>query len=102
MKTIPLIAVSVRRDAMTLIPVSVPQYEIAVLKAVHGADNVYVSEGEACSIELDPATEGERLEKKYGDLALVKAFGPGYEAAISQSISSIDTAKGKRPVAAPA
>jgi hypothetical protein len=101
MKTIPLIAVTVRRDAMTLLPAAVPQHELAVLKAVHGADNVYVQEGEAGSIELDPATEGERLEKKYGDLALVKAYGPGYEPAIAQAISSID-AKGKRPVAAAA
>ena len=101
MKTIPLLTVNVKRDAMTLIPATVPQHEVAVLRAIHGDTNVYDTDEAPGSIELDPAAEGERLAAKYGEQAMVKAYGPGYAAAIGQVVSSADTAKPKK-AAAPA
>ncbi len=101
MKTVPLIAVNVRRDAMTTLPNSVPQHEIAVLNAVHGKDNVYPSDEVVGSVELDPAAEGERLVAKYGEGPVHAAYGPGFDVRIAEAIASIDTtAKGRRPAVA--
>jgi hypothetical protein len=100
MKTFPLIAVGVRRDAMTILPVGVPAHELRILHAVHGRDNVYPSEDVAGSVELDPEAEGARLRSKYGDRAVMAAYGDDCDEAILQAISS-DAAKPKR-AAAPA
>jgi hypothetical protein len=68
---------------------------------VHGKDNVYPSDEAAGSIELDPEAEGARLRSKYGDRAVVAAYGEDCDEAISRAISEADTAKPKR-AAAPA
>jgi hypothetical protein len=104
MKTFPLIAVQVHRDAMTKIPAFVPAHELRVLRAVHGKDNVYpIPDVEAGSVELDPAAEGSRLREKYGEGAVVAAYGEGFDEAIFDAVSSADSvAKPKGKAAVPA
>lgn len=103
MKTVPLISVQVRRDAMTMLPVAVPSHELRVLRVVHGKDNVYPSDIEAGSVEIDPEKEAERLAGKYGLDKIVAAYGEGYEELIPDAISSNDaTGKGKARAAATA
>lgn len=103
MKTVPLISLQVRRDPMTLLPATVAEHELRILRTVHGRDNVYPSEEAAGSMELNPDAEVERLVGKYGEAAVVAAYGEGYDEAIPEAISRIEApAKAKAKAAATA
>ena len=69
-----LIDVTVRRDAMTITPVSIPEYEIPVLRTLFGKENVTTNEV-LRNIEVDPEGEYERLCAKYGYELIAKIFG---------------------------
>ncbi len=66
--------VTVRRDAMTITPVSIPDYEVAVLRNLFGKENVTVGEV-LRTISVDPEGEYERLCAKYGFEVIAKIFG---------------------------
>lgn len=66
--------VTVRRDAQTITPVTVPEYEIPVLKNLFGKENVTVNEV-VRTIEIEPEGEYERLCAKYGFELIAKIFG---------------------------
>lgn len=71
---VPLLNVTIRRDAMTITPVTVPPYELSLLRQMFGKENV--TEGEqAAVIAVDPATEHERLSAKYGAGKVSKVYG---------------------------
>jgi hypothetical protein len=101
MKTVPLIAVDVKRDAMTMLPLTVPSHELPILRRVHGKENVYTSVNrDAGSTELDAETEAARLVAKYGQAAVVAAYGEDFEEKLAEAVSSIDTSKKPRAAVA--
>jgi hypothetical protein len=71
---VPLLNVTIRRDANTITPVTVPPYELTMLRQMFGKENV--TEGEQASvIEVESTTEYERLSAKYGQAKVAKVFG---------------------------
>lgn len=74
MTTVPLIQVTIRRDANTITPVTVPPYELTILRNMFGKENV--TEGEQVgTFEVEAAGEHERLSAKYGQGKVVKVYG---------------------------
>lgn len=74
MTTVPLIQVTIRRDANTITPVSVPPYELTILRNMFGKENV--TEGEQVgTFEVEANGEHERLSAKYGQGKVVKVYG---------------------------
>lgn len=74
MTKVPLIQVTIRRDANTITPVTVPPYELTILRNMFGKENV--TEGEQVGeFEVDAASEHERLSAKYGQGKVVKVYG---------------------------
>ncbi len=71
---VPLLTVTIRRDANTITPVTVPPHELTLLRQMFGKENV--QEGEAVgTVELDPSGEHERLSAKYGPQKIAKVYG---------------------------
>lgn len=71
---VPLMHVTIRRDANTITPVTVPPYELTMLRQMFGKENV--TEGEQASvIEVESTNEYERLSAKYGQAKVAKVFG---------------------------
>ncbi len=71
---VPLLNVTIRRDANTITPVTVPPYELSLLRQMSGKENV--TEGEQAGvIEVDASTEHERLSAKYGAAKVSKVYG---------------------------
>lgn len=68
-------AVTVRRDANTIIPAEAPKHEIPVLKHLFGAENVTLG-AVIGYVDLDEATEHERLAAKYNEEAVTAVHGP--------------------------
>lgn len=71
---IPLIAITIRRDAMTITPVTVPPYECMVLRNIFGKENVTGDE-QVGTVEIAPEVEYERLSAKYGPEVVAKVYG---------------------------
>ena len=69
-----LLEVVVRRDAQTITPITVPEYEIPVLRNLFGKENITVNDA-VCTIEIDAEGEYERLCAKYGFELIAKIFG---------------------------
>jgi hypothetical protein len=72
--TVELHSVTVRRDAQTITPVTVPEYEIPVLRNLFGKENITVNEV-VRMIDVEPEGEYERLCAKYGFELIAKIFG---------------------------
>lgn len=96
MITVPLLNVLVRKDASTIIPVSVPEYEVSVIGEIFGPENVteYSDRG---SIEVDPESEYERLCNKYGEQAVKDIYrsASGMTSIVLESAQK-DQKKGKK------
>lgn len=91
-RLIPLVAVMITRDAMTILPRELPEHELPVAQAVFGEDNVEVLgpvDDEA--VKLDPATEAERLAGKYGPDAVEKAYGTNFKSAVAKACAALGT-----------
>jgi hypothetical protein len=74
MTTVPLIQVTIRRDANTITPVTVPPYELTILRNMFGKENV--TEGEQVgTYEVEANGEHERLSAKYGQGKVIKVYG---------------------------
>ncbi len=89
-RLIPLVAVVITRDPMTILPREFPEHELPVAQAIFGEDNVEVLgpvDGE--TVALDPASEAERLAGKYGTDALEKAYGVNYKGAIAKACTAL-------------
>ncbi len=71
---VPLLNFSVRRDANTITPVSVPQHEATILRSIFGKENV-IEHGDAGTVKLDAAEEHARLCAKYGDPVVEGIYG---------------------------
>lgn len=71
---VPLLAVTIRRDAHTITQTTVPAYEMTLLRQMFGKENV--TEGEAVGeLEVVPTGEHERLCAKYGPDKIAKVYG---------------------------
>ena len=71
---VPLLAVTIRRDAHTITQTTVPAYEMTLLRQMFGKENV--TEGEAVGeLEVVPTGEHERLCAKYGSDKIAKVYG---------------------------
>jgi len=71
---VPLVQVTIRRDANTITPVTVAPYELTLLRQMFGKENV--TEGDQVAvIEVEAATEYERLCAKYGQGKVAKVYG---------------------------
>ena len=72
--TVPLIKCVIRRDANTITPVTVPPYEMTLLRSMFGKENVTGNEIVGKK-ELESNGEFERLSAKYGQAKVVKVYG---------------------------
>ena len=72
---IPLLSVGIHRDITTTVQAQVAEHEIAILQTVHGDSNVYPGDPTGAMTALDPATEFERLQRKYGEDKVKDAYG---------------------------
>lgn len=71
---VPLVQVTIRRDANTITPVTVAPYELTILRHMFGKENV--TEGDQVNtVEVEAATEYERLCAKYGQGKVAKVYG---------------------------
>ncbi|MBX3610389.1 MAG: hypothetical protein KF871_10895 [Hydrogenophaga sp.] len=89
-RLIPLVAVLITRDAMTILPRDLPEHELPIAQAVFGEDNVEVKgpvDGE--TVKLDVTQEADRLAGKYGADALEKAYGTNFKGAITKACGSL-------------
>lgn len=94
------VALIVTRDAMTILPTTVPVHERPIVEAVFGKDNVQEADDQSAAVPVEIDVEGEvaRLEGKFGSDALEKAHGKNYGAAITDGVSTAavkKTAKAK-------
>jgi hypothetical protein len=71
---VPLVEVMVRRDANTITPVTVPPYELTLLRQMFGKENVN-GDKEVAVIEVETEGEFDRLCAKYGPQKVVKVYG---------------------------
>ncbi len=71
---VPLVQVTIRRDANTITPVTVAPYELTMLRQMFGKENVTEGE-EVGTVEIDASAEHERLCAKYGQAKVVKVYG---------------------------
>lgn len=72
--TLPLISVTIRRDASTITPVTVLPHELAILANLFGKENVQGGDA-AYTIEIDADGEYERLVAKYGAAKIASVYG---------------------------
>lgn len=87
---IPMVAITVTRDPMTILPREVPEHEVKVAQAVFGEDNVEVhGPVEGAAVELDSALESERLVQKYGQEAVAQAYGVNFKGAIDKECKAV-------------
>lgn len=82
---IPLVAVTVRRDAFTITPTTVPPYEVTMLRTLFGKENV-VEQGDAGTREVNADAEHERLSNKYGADKVIRVFGDDEGARLAELI----------------
>lgn len=71
---VPLVEVTIRRDANTITPVTVPPHELTLLRQMFGKENVSEAK-EVGTVELSAADEHERLSAKYGPQKIAKVYG---------------------------
>ena len=70
-----LLLVTIRRDANTITPITVPAHELPMLRNMHGKENVTHTDEAVGTVEVDPAAEYERLGAKYGAGKVAKVYG---------------------------
>ncbi len=83
---IAMVAITVTRDPMTILPREVPAHEVPIAQAVFGEDNVEVHgpvEGQSVELEID--NEPDRLIQKYGQGAVEAAYGVNFKGAIAKA-----------------
>ena len=71
---VPILEVTIRRDAHTITTTTIPAYEMTLQRQMFGKENV--TEGAVVGeLEADPAGEHERLCAKYGADKIAKVYG---------------------------
>ena len=82
------VALLVSRDAMTILPVTVPAHELEIQKAIFGEDNVEVREIETAPVVISVDEEVVRLVGKYGAQAVEAAYGVNFKGAIAKAAAA--------------
>lgn len=72
--SVPLMEVTIRRDANTITQHPMPGYEVAISRNLFGKENVTVHEM-IRPFEVDSEGEYERMCAKYGHEVVAKVFG---------------------------
>lgn len=102
----PLYTLHVRRDAHTLTPVFVPEYEIAILQALFGVENVLNSGNARADENGNGAIAGEfkagedeytRLVIKYGEELVEQVYGKRLTRALDNAIEAAKKPRVGRP-----
>lgn len=84
---------TIRRDAQTITPVTVPAYELAVLKDVFGDENVVT--GGVAGQWRESEDEFDRLSRKYGQAAVEKVYGTKASGGLENAIERADRKESK-------
>lgn len=98
MKTTLLVAlllVTIRRDANTITPITVPAHELPMLRNMHGKENVTQADEPVGTVEVDPAGEYERLSAKYGAGKVAKVYGDDDGLRLSEMVEKNELKPGK-------
>lgn len=91
---VPLIQVTIRRDANTITPVTVPPYEMTILRNMFGKENV--TEGDVVGeIEVNATGEHERLAAKYGFEKVAKVYGDDDGERLTELVEKAASGKSK-------
>jgi len=88
---VPLFFVGVHRDITTTVQTQVPEHEIAILQTVHGESNIYPGEKTGESAEIDVDKEFDRLSRKYGEDAVLEAYGARAKGDIKRLVAENST-----------
>lgn len=97
---VPLLLVSVRRDANTITPVTVPPHELTILRSIFGKENI--TEGERVGeVELESTEEHGRLSAKYGAPRVAKIYGDDDGERLTEQVEK-NAVKAEKPKAAKA
>lgn len=102
----PLYTIHVRRDAHTLTPVFVPEYEIPLLQALFGTENILNSDntrvdqngnGPIAGEYKTPEDEYARLAIKYGEEHIEEVYGKRLTKALDNAIDAAKKSRAGRP-----
>lgn len=96
---VPMVEVMIRRDANTITPVAVPPYELTMLRQMFGKENV-VGDKVVGQIEVDPASEFERLSAKYSAQKVIKVYGDDGGERLAEQVEKAVVKAQKAPKAA--
>lgn len=100
--SVPLYEVKIRRDANTITPVSIPEYEIPILKEIVGHENVQTIDGKLIDemglgnpVGVFKTSEDEygRLCLKYGAEIVEGVYGKKSTSTLNSAVS--EAVKGK-------
>ncbi len=103
---IPLYQILIRRDANTITPVTVPEYEVPLLQELFGTENVHNSErirvdevGPGSPIGSIKASddEYERCSAKYGVELVEQVFGKKSSQTLQKAVIEATQATQKKP-----
>lgn len=86
------VALLITRDAMTILPSEVPEYELPIARHVFGDDNVEVVERDAPAfVEIEsPDDEPQRLAAKWGQGRVEEALGPQFASQIRRDVRAAE------------
>lgn len=96
---VPMVEVTVRRDAYTITAVAVPPYELTMLRQMFGKENVN-GDKVVGHIEVEADQEFERLSAKYGAQKVVKVYGDDGGERLAEMVEKVAVkaeAKAKNP-----
>lgn len=79
------VKVSVVVDPKTTMTVTVPEYELEILRNIHGEESTQELEA-GNPIEVDDYEEPTRLQMKYGREAINKVYGATYQSRIREAM----------------
>jgi len=92
---VPLVAVTVRRDANTITPTVVASYEVHMLTKKFGKESVIVGE-KVGTREVEPEAEYERLGAKYGIKAVKDLYGDDNGLRLTEMVEKAAVKGGKK------
>lgn len=98
--TVPLVKCVIRRDANTITPVTVPPYEMTILRSMFGKENVTGNEIVGKK-EVESTGEFERLSAKYGQAKIIKVYGDDDGERLAELVEKAAEKKGAAKAKAP-
>lgn len=98
---VPLYEIRIRRDAHTITPIIVPEYEIPILQEVFGEENVQTFEGKSVDEaglgksagQFSEGDEYERLSVKYGEEVIEAVYGKKNQKTLDKAVAEANKTK---------